>query len=395
MKWRKMVCCIGAVVSAMLVKANDGVFYVNGSELKPIFNTDVSVVKELLSIKKIAEDKVQVNVYYEFYNESEAKTVTVGFEVFPPEWNAGETLEDQVQSMESGDHPYMKDFMVTANGARLPFKHAFVSDSLYAANGKINAIDRSKIQHEFTEAKKENWPGMYAGANMFVYYFDMHFLHGKNVISHSYECQLSFNIVERYNFLYVLSAAKRWGNGRIGDFTLMIDMGDFAAFAIPESFFHNSGSWTLAGTGKLMEGNAMIYQGNCSALKCYVRNGVVVFHQKDFVPEGDLLICALDGELTFPSASRFDVKKKQQNKYSHLPYSIYEMQVPDGFADEFTWEVLINLPFARRGYMFKNQALQKYFDAIEWYIPDPNYMPVVDGLSEEEKQWMEKLSAVK
>ena len=52
--------------------------------------------------------------------------------------------------------------------------------------------------------------------------------------------------------------------------------------------------------------------------------------------------------------------------------------------------VLKNLPFARRGYIFQNQDLNDFYRKLEWYIPNPNYEPNVEILTENEKKWIEK-----
>ncbi|MBQ1649694.1 MAG: YARHG domain-containing protein, partial [Prevotella sp.] len=32
-----------------------------------------------------------------------------------------------------------------------------------------------------------------------------------------------------------------------------------------------------------------------------------------------------------------------------------------------------NLPYANRGYVFKDKKLQKYFSSLWWYMPDPQW----------------------
>ena len=35
--------------------------------------------------------------------------------------------------------------------------------------------------------------------------------------------------------------------------------------------------------------------------------------------------------------------------------------------------ILANLPFANRGYVFKDKKLQKYYSQFFWYMPDPSW----------------------
>ena len=60
-----------------------------------------------------------------------------------------------------------------------------------------------------------------------------------------------------------------------------------------------------------------------------------------------------------------------------------------GFPTEKTPEekrIIRNLPFARRGYIFKDKTLQDVFKTEDWYQPNPSYVPEVEALTEEEKQ---------
>ena len=59
--------------------------------------------------------------------------------------------------------------------------------------------------------------------------------------------------------------------------------------------------------------------------------------------------------------------------------------------DTYTSEqrrILKNLPFAYRGYIFKDKSLQEFFESANWYIPDPQYRADVEKLSEDEQKWV-------
>jgi len=51
--------------------------------------------------------------------------------------------------------------------------------------------------------------------------------------------------------------------------------------------------------------------------------------------------------------------------------------------------ILKNLPFAYRGYKFKDKSLRKHFESTEWYIANPKYKGEMDGFSEKERRWVE------
>ena len=48
--------------------ANDGAFFAKGNQLIPISETQISVQKEILTLKNINHQAIEVVVYYEFFN---------------------------------------------------------------------------------------------------------------------------------------------------------------------------------------------------------------------------------------------------------------------------------------------------------------------------------------
>lgn len=65
---------------SLMVQANDAVYYASGSFLFPTRETDISVSKEILTITLQKGDYASVDVYYEFVNPGEAKTVLMAFD---------------------------------------------------------------------------------------------------------------------------------------------------------------------------------------------------------------------------------------------------------------------------------------------------------------------------
>lgn len=343
---------IANIIAISYAKANDGVFRINGNELVPIHNTDIKVSKEILSIKKISEKQVAVSVYYEFDNPGDGQTVNVGFEAKPPQEDVEYIDNDTVKKIPANaSHPFMHNFTVSMNGKILPFTN----------------------QVEYYEK--------YGYVKMYVYLFNADFVTGKNIIRHSYVCDFSESVSSFYEFSYVLDAAKRWAGGKIGDFTLIVDMGNFASFAIPETFFDNISDWTIVGNGKIIDfkknpQDKEDYTPD-SLMKCYIRQGMVVFHKTDFVPMSNLDISCLDGLTAITTENidndLFDVREYKNEFYYHIPFTDVKPKMKA--KDEYSARVLRNIPFARRGYIFKDQSLQRFFESMEWYMPDPNYRP--------------------
>ena len=101
-----------------------------------------------------------------------------------------------------------------------------------------------------------------------------------------------------------------------------------------------------------------------------------IFQKKNFKINGDLFLYAQN----YLGIQNLD----------YIPFSYYQEDKINEPQNEFQRKVLKNLPFARRGYIFQNQDLNDFYRKLEWYIPNPNYEPNVEILTENEKKWIEK-----
>lgn len=348
------------ILSGNLASANDGAFFAKGNQLIPISETDISVKKEILTLKKVKNNYIEVTVYYEFFNPKEAKNLTVGFEAFSPEG-------DVEGAPKNGQHPYMSDFTVELNHQKLKYNVAYVSDSLYKA-GKIKTIDFKKYQGN----KSGNYVDFF-----YVYHFVANFKKGLNIIKHTYKYDVSGSVDYNYDFEYALAPAKRWGNRQIDDFTLIIDNGEFETFSINKTFFKNANEWRIDGVGKTenVEGapNSFIEK---DAVKFHIQKGKIIFKKINFKPDGDLIV--------------YSVNHIGFQDFSYLQQSYYQAENIPKPENDFQRKILKNLPFARRGYVFQNPELKTYFENLDWYIPNPKYIPDLNLLTPEEKKWYEK-----
>ena len=339
-----LVFCIG-------VYANDGAFYMAGNQLVPINETDISVKKEILYIKK-TEEFAEVSVYYEFFNPKDEKEIIVGFE-------AGIPLGDAGFSPVNGHHPYMFDFTVSLNGNFLPYQIAFVKNSTYTKNHKIQNIDPKSLDNDVIGDELDF---------QYVYHFKAKFKKGKNIVKHTYRYKLSRGVCYYYDFNYVLTAANRWANKQIDDFTLILDMDDFQTASIRKTFFKNTNEWTFNGIGKITE--------NPDYTNFYIQQGILVFEKKNFVPKG---------ELSVEEESSYCREAGSNQKFIFSLGKNRELGDPTEKTPEEK-RIIRNLPFARRGYIFKDKTLQDVFKTEDWYQPNPSYVPEVEALTEEEKQ---------
>ncbi|ASF43161.1 YARHG domain-containing protein [Capnocytophaga endodontalis] len=330
---------------------NDGAFYMAGNQLVPINETDISVKKEILYIKK-TEEFAEVSVYYEFFNPKDEKEIIVGFEAGIPSGDAG-------FSPINGHHPYMFDFTVSLNGNFLPYQIAFVKNSTYTKNHKIQNIDPKSLDNDIIGDELDF---------QYVYHFKAKFKKGKNIVKHTYRYKLSRGVCYYYDFNYVLTAANRWANKQINDFTLILDMGDFQTASIRKTFFKNTNEWTFNGIGKITE--------NPDYTNFYIQQGILVFEKKNFVPKG---------ELSVEEESSYCREAGSNQKFIFSLGKNRELGNPTEKTPEEK-RIIRNLPFARRGYIFKDKTLQDVFKTEDWYQPNPSYVPEVEALTEEEKQ---------
>ena len=382
---------ISLLLSLLLVtltgaRANDGVFYAQGNQLIPITETEISVRKEILTINRIGKtDVVEISVYYEFFNPTNrTKTLLVGFEAAAP------------YPYEGLDHfpeqPNIHDFRVIMNGQSLPFQVAHVEGDKfsydasehpvppYYVNGKVLDWTKKQCEDAIVEAEEFYYPFDY------VYHFNASFQPGVNTVEHTYRFLMSESVDMKHILPYVLTAACRWANHQIDDFTLRINMGDGESFAIYPHFFQSAAEWTINGVGK----TDITPFGGEDSPRFHIREGGISFHKTNFRPEGELLLFQERGFLTYyysyenePLSSASIVSSIGDYYYDWS--SLLEEKIQSTPADA---RILRNLPFAYRGYVFKSKDLQKFFESTAWYIPNPNYVADMDAMSQKEKEWI-------
>src|SRR5689334_15148742 len=187
--------------------ANDGAFRVNGNQLIPMYETDISVRKEILTIKRVGPLQAEITVYYEFFNPKEDKTLEVGFEAFSPSGDVGWKIDKNGQ-------PFISNFTVNLNDSTVPWLVAIVHDKSYYRGGKINAMTLAAANKEAADNDAVDF--------FYVYHFKAKFHKGVNILRHTYVVGLSNSVSEKYSLEYVLTAAKRWANRQIDDFTLQM-----------------------------------------------------------------------------------------------------------------------------------------------------------------------------
>ncbi len=363
---------------AKLSTANDSAFYLSGNHLIPISESDIEVTKEVLSIVREG-DFIFVTVDYTFFNPASEKTVLVGFEANYPSGDV-ETYP------KNGAHPYMSHFNVIMNEKIVPHKVAIVDKRNYFIHDRIAAktVKEVTTTPEYMECPEcDNF--------FYVYYFTATFKPGKNKLIHTYRFGASTSVMTFYDINYILTAATRWANHQIDDFTLNVNMGDYEVFRIDKTFFSNKEEWAIDnGISKDVEDDSY---GKHNSLKFMTYSGGVRFKAKNFKPQGEFSLFSLRSD----KYRMFDYNKDELPSQiytgkplkSDEPFSLYPPIISENIE---SFKILRNLPFAIRGYVFKTPFIQAYYEKQSWYKPQPNYKKTsLEELSKEELQWLDKV----
>lgn len=362
---RKLILFFALFISAVAF-ANDGMFYSNGSNLMPMKETSIEMQKEVLYLKRIPGG-FEVNVYFEFYNPGAARDEIVGF-VTPPSSDENFIDEDLPGSAPKNGsplrHPFINEFMVMVNGQLLPYE--------------VARFDSTGFNSEIA--------GSNYGAD-YVYYFNVHFEPGKNIIRHHYIFK-GFSSIYEESFNYRLTTGKMWSKDAIGDFELIIESPE-TYMRIPETFYNDKrpALWQVLGIGKLA-GEDYAGWGNT-----YMRSGLLRFQTINFAPDYDLTINIPSQHVILEELPKF-------NPGLELPFlmdlvyntdSEYKVDFEE-FSDSII-QMLINYLYVKHGLLIRNEESAAVFKNLVWYIPDPNLKADQIKLSEQEQRILNALVA--
>lgn len=359
-----------------LTHANDGEYYTSGNQLLPLVETDIRVQREILTLRWSDDNVAEVDVYYEFYNPGKPKTVLMGFEADPPMY---------IDSISRNSaHPNISDFKVMMNGRSIPVSTTVVeTDTLYVVNGEVQPVDLSVYSinddynigsYLFTADRNDAVPISY------VYHFNADFKSGINVVRHRYRYEMNVNVCTHYLFDYKLSPALRWANHQIDDFTLRIETEDVPLhFMMKDSLFEKSVSPVIDGTGKWRIRTIINEMDRkMSVYEVFMRNASIEWKATNFRPSSELHIfsadCTETGVICNPA------------EYYSWRYSL----VSGSIHYDDIHRIVRNMPYAYRGYIFKNKYLNDFFTSRWWYIPDPDYKVDLEKLTPNERDWLKK-----
>ncbi len=357
--------------------ANDSSYYASGNQIIPLQETDISIKKEILTIKRIEDNKVRITVDYTFHNPKEEKSLLMGFEADNP-------YGDTIETPKNGRHPYIENFSVNFNGKAIPHKVSYLTPAHQQDDESKNLYTIDDLNKNQLTPKADN---QNASDKIYVYHFPATFATGDTQVIHTYDYDISSAVFIETEIDYLLTPALRWANNQIDDFTLIIDLGEFQQYHINPTFFDNINSWTTEGRVKItMENvtNAMSDETKKMLTVCQ-HHGSVTFHTKNFKPKGELSLFANR------TLIRDEILDSKSLKLSLQDYPWLHEELT--LKDEFTRKTLENFPYARRGYLFQNKELKAFYESQPWYMPDPNYKNPI--LTDEEKEWLQELKKLK
>lgn len=359
--------------------ANDSNFHGGGGGvLFPIMNNQISVKKEVLKITHRESENydyppkvlpITVDVDYLFFNHGKSTQLTIGFEAM-----MGGEVGNEI--------PDIKGFLVLVNGKKVKAKPQLVNDPYALSSSTI-------LQKESEDENDENYK-----LNRYVYLFKAVLKPGLNRIKHRYKCYYTGTHVNNCaSYTYDLMPALRWKNRQIDDFALILDFDDYSQFIVDYMTEDDSKNWIFKGNGKMQYSlvtkspDTNEYQ-NIRSTKVYGKKGIAIFKAKNFVPNNNLEIY-LGNPIYDPKEYNYELPLGRfYDEFFEGPYSylndLFDDQNIMNISDRE--KIIRNLPFARRGYVFKNKFLRNYYTRYtEWYEPNPSYRGDITSFTTKER----------
>jgi len=367
------------------VEGNDGEFYGGGgSSLFPIFNDNVSVRKEVLKIsytKNLTNNKyvsdnlpLHVEIDYEFYNHGDEQELLIGFESMLAPTEGGNEVP-----------PDIKDFRVMVNGMNVTYESRIIHDPYAIYNSEKSNKNDSIFSKDSNENEDEN-------PNRYIYYFKAVFKQGINRINHSYDCNYVSSTNGSYandlSYSYDLMPAMRWKNRQIDDFTLILDFGDLSHFQVYPLMDSDKDRWKFTGGGKInveVDSNYSTDEDTndrTTYLSLFCQQGRVEYKCKNFKPTNDLILF-----FRTPTPMRFDMLSFSPEDDGYDESSLSEYFKSFNIDNKTARRIYRNLPFARRGYIFKDKLLTDFYKKhTSWYEPNAKYNGNIKNFTTKEKE---------
>ena len=379
--------CSLFILTPQNARANDGRFFTEGNQLLPILETDICLNREVLTITLTDNGWAEVDVIYTLFNPSNEKNICVGFEAPIP----GGAVSSEYNPL--GIHPYIKDFIVEVNNATTPFKNAVTSAWSKNKRTTFQQLDTTEWKIQDDEVGTlYNIKIDSCIEYSYTYYFQAQFKPGINTLHHHYRYLMSESVGYAFGLDYRLSPAIRWANHQIDDFSLIIRCPNTAKHFTVNDFGIKSDTLfqVIEGVGKTRRRSICTGDSKCEITEISLRNGAIRYHCVNFCPNTELEIVSGDNCALY----QYD----QDGNYVDrtVPFGFFYDRGPTQQLilkqEGCTKRIQRNLPYAHRGYVFKDKKLQQYFDKLWWYMPDATYKPTNKDFTPYEKERLSKKS---
>ena len=356
--------------------ANDAEYITSANTIVPLKSKDVRLDKEVLNIKYLKNGYFSVDVVYYLYNEGKSKDTVIGFEAPQP------IGEDSLYNR-FFYKPYSVEDKLNAEWLAINNKLFTKAENSGIENFKVEVNGKSKNYDivDVSKLKEQKGSTPYVG---YLYYFKTNLKHGLNKIHQQYTCITSGSVDNKYEFEYILATAKEWKGGKIADFTINIQLEKFADVIIYNTFFNNKDEWKWS-KGKAITTKSIESISN-KKTRFYIQDGKLIFHKKNFIPKSGLNLYSMRVSDDYYGG-----------ECDLLPYGDYtNKRYLDFFKKDYkSLKILKNLPYARRGYKFKTNYIASFYKKIPWYKEDKNYKADYNKLTQKEKDWLKEIEEFK
>lgn len=355
MRWKTLLKKCPAVIFCSFLAvysfAGNSGFLVSGGQLVPTVKTDIELKSEVLSITLTDRGYTDIDVYYEFFNPGTSIMFKVYFEAKGGDGYKVKSTEDS--------HPFISDFNVIVNGARQTCRTKLIQENGFR---EIASVEECR-DIPFS----------------FGYFFTACFKPGDNTVHHTYRIKNSGSEFNTFHIPYMLTPAMKWGNKCIGEFTLLINSVTTAKhFCIDNAPFRTLDFHIAGGDGKTRQ---TCFSGRKVTEVC-IRNASAIWKAENFKPASEMDIYSADWMVT-------DNFSRILTEGLFYDRAIPGYQPTDNLS-KTEIKILRSLPFASRGMVFSDSELNKFFNGIWWYMPDPDWKKSTKGFTPEEKKMLSK-----
>ena len=345
---------------SILAQADDSAISGWGDNLHPIQETRIELRKEVLTIRCVDvkdsrgwfDCRWYVDVYFEFFNPDEERTLRLAFVA-------------QRDDYDSKKENRLADFTIQMNGGTVDCERTFGRD---LGNNLIGVRD-----------------------NLAYFVFEGTFPHGNTTIQHTYNTGggLSTGTPVSFWLQYVLRSGSLWAGSKIGDFTVnLVFESDFCyTIGLPSAICSRMklvDHHHVDLTGKQIQDSITAKQRDLRA-EAYGPSRLT-FHANDYSPTENLFIVFNsyhsygDGSCRSadqPTVCDWACASKWLNRELILTVNPdfgpqlerMKQQLFDRLRtmDQDAINLILNLPFARAGYRFKDPKLFNFYSRYSWY----------------------------